>query len=544
MKKWQKSGLLLLCAAACLIGVLLVPAAREDTYGNVENEDVLIRFSQSSGFYDAPFYLKIKAPSREIYYTLDGSEPTRESLRYTGPIHIGDATENENTISTRTDVSCDPVTVPDHKIDKCTVVRARYYDAVSASPVITASYFVGFGGREGYGTLRVVSLVTDPAGLFDPQDGIYVMGNSYGESEEAWDITWTGNYYNRGKDWERAAVAEFFDPDGQLFYSAPCGVRVRGNYSRRDAQKSFNLFARKEYGGTSTFRYDFWDTGYYPDVMSLNAGGNDHVGMIRNRLVSELTEDLDFATMHYSRCHLFLNGEYWGVYELSEKYNARYISHYYDVTRKNVESVRARELADGTSLEDFEKMLRFVEDSDLTQPENYARCWTLLDKQSLLEYYATMLYCARYSDWPVKNTQLWRCIVPEESGFGDGKWRYMLYDMDSPGLLPGDISRDTIAVSLEESAFFRSLYQNEDFRRELGETILRIGTEVLSAQRVSDTIDRYQSEMAEPMRLQLARYYNAADETLFLESTEETRTFFNGRLEAITEILRAHDMIP
>lgn len=543
MSKRLKSCLLLLCAAAALIAVLLVPAVQEDAYGNVENEDVLIRFSQPSGFYGEPFYLKIKAPSREIYYTLDGSEPTRDSLRYTGPIYITDATENENVISARTDVSCNSVTVPAEKVDKCTVIRARYYDAVSASPVITASYFVGYSDREGYGTMRVVSLVTDPAGLFDSQDGIYVMGNSYRESEEAWDITWTGNYYNHGKDWERVATAEFFDSDGQLFYFTPCGIRIRGNYSRRDAQKSFNLFARKEYGGTSTFRYDFWDTGYYPDVMSLNSGGNDHIGMIRNRLVSELTGNLDFATMHYSRCHLFLNGEYWGVYELSEKYNARYISHYYSVPRKNVESVRARELADGTSLENFEKTLRFVEDSDLTQPENYAHCWTLLDRQSLLEYYATMLYCARYSDWPVKNTQLWRCIVPEESGFGDGKWRYMLYDMDSPGLLPSDISRDTIEASLTESAFFRSLYQNEDFRRELGETILRIGTEVLSAQRVSDAIDQYQAEMLAPMKLQLARYFNA-DETLFLESTEDTRTFFNNRLEAITEILRSYDMLP
>ena len=74
--------------------------------------------------------------------------------------------------------------------------------------------------------------------------------------------------------------------------------------------------------------------------------------------------------------------------------------------------------------------------------------------------------------------------------------------------------------------------------------ILRIGQEVLSAQRVSDTIDRYQAEMRTPMKLQLARYFNADDETLFLESTEDTRTFFNNRLEAITEILRSYDMLP
>ena len=50
--------------------------------------------------------------------------------------------------------------------------------------------------------------------------------------------------------------------------------------------------------------------------------------------------------------------------------------------------------------------------------------------------------------------------------------------------------------------------------------------------------------MRTPMKLQLARYFNADDETLFLESTEDTRTFFNNRLEAITEILRSYDMLP
>lgn len=544
MKKWQKSCLLLLCAAAALIGVLLVPAAQENAYGNVENEDALIRFSQPSGFYDEPFYLKIKAPSREIYYTLDGSEPTRDSLRYTGPIYISDATENENVISARTDVSCNSVTVPEKKVDKCTVIRARYYDAAGPGPVITASYFVGFRGRDGYGTMRVVSLIADPSDLFDQDTGIYVKGSSYGNTNSGVNIDWTGNYYNRGRDWEREAAVQFFDPDGQLFYATPCGIRIRGNYSRRDPQKSFNLFARKDYGGTSTFRYDFWGTGYYPDVMSLNSGGNDHVGMIRNRLVSELTEDLAFSTMNYSRCHVFLNGEYWGVYELSEKYNAHYISHYYGVAPKNVESVRSQELSDGVSDADFADLIAFVEFADLSREDNYQHCWELVDKQSMLEYYATMIYCARFSDWPVNNEQLWRVVTPEDSPYGDAKWRYMLFDMDSPGLTAADISHDTIASVMEVSGFFRSLCQREDFRREFGAEVLRIGREVLSAQRVSDTIDRYQAEMLAPMKLQLARYFNADDETLFLESTEDTRAFFNNRLAFMTEILRAHDMLP
>ena len=63
-------------------------------------------FSHDSGFYEGSFSLSISAfHAEEIYYTLDGSTPDENSLKYPGPIRITDATQNENTYSMRTDVS-------------------------------------------------------------------------------------------------------------------------------------------------------------------------------------------------------------------------------------------------------------------------------------------------------------------------------------------------------------------------------------------------------------------------------------------------------
>ena len=195
------SGLIL---AIIILTVFLLPkelafTAPRQEYENNEVKKSRIIFSKPSGFYDENFTLKIKAPTNEIYYTLDGTEPVRgqdNTYRYKGGIEISDATSRENVHSMRTDVShsfneellaeyasdyeSKNYKVPDYPVDKCTILRAVYYtEEDERSGIETASYFVGFRDRQGYGKVKVVSVVTDPANLFDYEKGIYVTGKTF-----------------------------------------------------------------------------------------------------------------------------------------------------------------------------------------------------------------------------------------------------------------------------------------------------------------------------------------------------------------------------
>lgn len=495
-----------------------------------------IRLSHTSGFYEEPFYLEIQAPAKEIYYTLDGSDPDRNSIPYTGPIYIGDASGQENVLSARTDISSGEVTVPTEPVDKCTVLRVRYYDALGRSESCTESYFVGFSQKQGYEGYHVLSLIVEPENLVDEQTGIYVQGDTYtGDS-------WSGNYNQRGREWERQAYFQYFSPEGELCTASACGVRIKGNWSRRLPQKSLNLFARKQYGGLKNFRYDFWGTGYYPDVMTLHAGGNDTKGKLKNRLITALCGEEPFSTHRYVLCQVFLNGEYWGLYDLTESYTAHYIANTYGVPEQSVVSMKNTLLEAGNGEALVEELNGFVNTTDFSEPGNYEACARMIDMDSLIRYYAVMLYCARNTDWPVDNTQLWR-TASLSTGLGDGKWRYMLYDMDSPGMENRYIDHDTIASAMEVSDFFRSLMGSRTFRQQLGKAMLELCETDFGPEHVRETLEALRAEQESAMIAHYRRWYSTTPEE-FYDETEEYLAFFENRPQVIRQLLREYDMLP
>lgn len=520
-------------------------------YGRSSSENSKLLFSKETGFYEEAFYLSIYAPTDEIFYTLDGSDPTRESLRYQSPILIEDASLHENVYSMRTDLSTgflakeDEYAVPEELIDKCTVLKAVYYDEFgNQSEIEERIYFVNFEKKSGYEGINILSITTDPENLFDEETGIYVLGDTYeyaidsvNKEEVDWCL-WPANYTNSGYSWEREARITVFDKERNHVLTQNVGIRIQGGASRGLNPKSLNIYARDEYGD-NRLRYDFWETGYYPKRMTLSAGGNDNRGKMLDRLGSELTESCDFATMNYEPYVLFLNGEYWGFYYLTEKYDEYYIEQYYEVDHENVVIIKAGELETGREedLELYLQMCEFAETADMTQKENYETVCELMDIQSLIDYFAAEIYMARLIDWPDSNYALWRSRETGTSEYEDGKWRWMLFDLNTASMQEEYVEHDTLERVIRKSPMFANLWTNEKFRNDFSERLLEMSETIFEKEQVLNKVSEYVQFMFEPMQKHHQRFFGKAFESKY-PTAESITNFALQRAEYIPEMLK------
>lgn len=496
----------------------------QDGLRGVAEETAAIQFSKESGTYSEAFTLDLTCVDADavIYYTTDGSDPSDASNEarkaYTqGSIEVTDRTGDPNVLSAIDPILYDAANVAisndgksyvstldelpaDEDVDKCTVIKAaaQYADG-TCSEVVTNTYFIGDMADHIEGIrksceaagmdLSVMSISMDADDLFDYEKGIYVKGSVFDKALEEYlakngtlDNTERGrklsaNYNQKGKEWERKTHIDYFESNGTKTtckLQQDCGIRIQGNYSRSDYQKSFRLIARTDYG-KKNFKYGFWDNALdsngnviekYKKIVLRNGGNCAFTTKFSDAYWQSLMKDIACETQSARPCVVYLNGEYWGVYILQNDYCSDYFEDKYGLDKDSILVYKGDaeanttlgykldegELPEGVTNDNyyFQELEAFMSEHDnLSSEEDYEAFCKLVDKDSALDYFAMQVWINNKWDWPGKNWSMWKSTLQDaDNPYADGKWRFMIYDVEFGGISGySDISGNTIKDS-------------------------------------------------------------------------------------------------
>ena len=226
--------------------------------------------------------------------------------------------------------------------------------------------------------------------------------------------------------------------------------------------------------------------------------------------------------MNYIPCVMFLDGEYWGVYWLTEKYDDAFLGYYYGVEKDDVIMIKNGGLAEGKErdYELYEEMMEYMVNTDLSIPANYERACELFDMQSLIDYFAAEVYIGRHGDWPGGNYALWRTRKTENGKYNDGRWRWMLYDVNSGSLASYLIDMDTLKNAMDESELFYNLCQNEDFQRQFTITLMDMINTSFALENIDKVVSESVDLMSEPMTEHFKRFFGMEDSSQFHKEAE------------------------
>lgn len=470
-----------------------------------------IALSRQPGFHAEAFQLSVSGSEpHEIRYTTDGSEPQATDSLFPAVLSIQDRSSEPLDLSSipTTAPNAGPLVlweIPEPNQFKGTVLRLRSFNnGAPSSHIVTASYFI-HPSEYGRYSLPVVSIVTDSLNLFDYDTGIYVPGLHHDLDPEGGGVWGTGNFHQSGDEWERVAHVQLFGEDGDIELNQQIGIRIHGTGSRALPQKSLRFYAREIYGEPKMEHEIFKNIGKDEfDVLVLRNMGQDFVtGVAQDVLANRLIDNMYQFKLADRPVISFINGEYWGIQNLRERFDKHYLSAYHELNEDSIDIIDSYYggVSQGDNVAYFE-LYNFIADNDLSNESNYEFVEERMHIPDFIDNTLTRIYLGCY-DWPGNNIRIWRERSPE------GKFRWLLLDND--GCLGNadfnslEHATDPNSTSWpnpqESTLFLRKLLENEEFKQQFISRMAHLLSTTFDRLRVgvhlTDLFNTYQPEYDE-----------------------------------------------
>jgi len=508
---------------------------------NLKSPPPIIECNLSSGFYAKKQILELSPNVKDldIHYTLNGDNPTIFSPIYSSPLIFNNLDNNpiyskipttplENKSHLNSFIWKEPKAV-----EKMNIIRyAGFLNNEKVGSTHTKTIYIDSFFRTRY-SFSVLSLITDSLNLFDYKNGIFIPGKTY--DDMGYSFWPPGNYSHRDSSWERNVSAQFFDEQGKLEWETECGIKMHGNGSVSFPQKSFQLYFRKKYGNKN-LNYDLFEgsnINEYKRILFRNSGNDFLQTHFRDAMLHSLLDEFNIEKQQYRSSIVFINGEYWGIYNIREKLDKHHFSAIAGVHEDSIDIITNCGFDyEGSNLE-FLDLQKYLTNHSLKDDANYNYIKNKVDIPNVIDYFIAEIYTANY-DWPYSNMRLWK---PRGE---NTKWRYVIYDLDfsfnqdnSSGYWVKSMNHatDTNLFSYSEcsSRLFRKLLQNQHFRDNFIERFAYHLNNSLNKDIVLNRIEEFESKYRDEIEEHIKRWGYPSDKDNWYFQVNALKVFARER---------------
>ena len=367
-----------------------------------------------SGFYNTPITVDLLSSNDfgVIHYTLDGSKPGSGSMTYDGPINI-----NQNSVLKSRLIETDKI----------------------PGRVTTNTYFISESNN-----LSTVSLIIDPDLLWNSNIGIYE---------------------NEYKQREIPVTIQYFDNIGNNMFNINAGARLGGLNIWTKPQKPFTIYSRDRFGD-DYINYQIFDNksiANFSRIVLRNGGDDWEETLIRDPMIEGIAEGMmKCGYMAYKPSSLFLNGEYWGIYNIREKFNKNYFTQNFNVDGNDIDHLEYTQIESGVDLMviegdlfNYNTLIQFISNQNINDLNTYTILESLMDVDSFIDHIFMTIYAANTS-WE-HNREWWR---PRDES---GRWQWLIVDLDR-GFNMSNSTRNLVDDLLDEYELFKLLMSSQFFQ--------------------------------------------------------------------------------
>ncbi len=508
-------------ALDCFSITAYMPASAKGPNTDIPLSGVTVQFSQVGGRYKDTVGVTLSTlPGYDIVFTTDPAAGLKGFDAYSGAeIKIKDTTAESyghtaGLLMEKYGTGVKPRSIP--TIAGC-VLRACVTDGKEFGPITTHTYFVSPDINR-YGDMLMMNITVDPDD-FTGKNGIYAVVQD--------DI-----FAPRGRC---DGYMEVFETDKTTPARQYVRLAMNGNGSLAFCQKSMRVSVREEKtvldGGTVA--YDLFDGAAldidgnvidaYKTFVLRNSGNDASCAHFRDALMQDICRPLNAAIQAYRPALLFINGEFWGIYNLRERYSTDYFESHYGVEPENLVMLETisplltnswntryalNEGLPGDELA-FYELVDYVAEHDMKDPEAFAWVEERMDLDNFTDFFIASCYLAN-TDWPGNNIKVWRNKNPNDPSGLDTRWRWVMSDMDfgighsttkSQEMFTHALTDDTVCGKL-----MNRLLRNVSFRLQFADRATELCNTVFQPERTIPMMYEYVDRLERHIDLNFKRW--------------------------------------